>query len=182
MAITLGSMKFTGVVSVVGWTGTENLLEGAEGNASTLTTNDEFQLRLPNLPCSIVSDATIVGIRYTFTVKVNSGSITIYTTPKVGATISGNLQSTTVTSTTGQSFFKGSSSNLLGLSSSQLTPSTLNNFRIKVQAGTTGGNALSITGTSTVPNIIFYYTLPYSNQVYNTSGKLSITSGKVSIT
>ena len=181
--VTFGSMKFNDTISVTGWSGTDNLLEGAAGTAASSTAGDNFQLRLPNLPTALTGlGATIVGIRYTFTAAVSAGSIIVYTTPKVGASISGTQQSATITSTTGQSFFKGSSSNLLGLSDTDLTPSSLSNFRILVTTGNPGGNTLNLIGTSTVPNIIFYYTLPYSNKVYNTSGKLEITSGAVSIT
>jgi len=171
------SSKFTNTLSVSNFTNLDNLLNGGAGSA-TFTSNADGTLRAfpsgegPNL---IPSTATLRGIKFLVSVSPSSGNIGFTFTPQKGAT-AGNAESGTYTSAQTKIF--GGDDELFGLTFSNVNDIAA--FRLRLQFSTVSGTA-TLNGTPGI-NPQFFYTLPFSNKVYNTSGKFSITSGKVSIT
>ena len=172
------SSKFTNTLSVSNFTNFDNLLNGGAGSA-TFTSNADGTLRAfpsgegPNL---IPSTATLRGIKFFVSVSPSSGNIGFTFTPKKGAGTNGTAQ--TGTYTAAQSKIFGGDDELFGLTFSNVNDIT--SFRLRLQFSTVSGTA-TLSGIPGI-NPQFFYTLPFSNKVYNTSGKFSITSGKVSIT
>jgi hypothetical protein len=171
--------KFNNTLSVSNFTNLDNLLEGGTGDA-TFTNNADgtFQGFSTNTgPNLIPTTATLVGIQFFVSVTPSAGSLNFTFTPKKGASTSGNAQIGTYSGAQTKIF--GGSSELFGLTFSNINDIAA--FRLRLEF-------TSVTGTATLNSStnqlrpVFHYTLPFSNKVYNTSGKFSITSGKVSIT
>ena len=171
--------KFTDTLSVSNFTNLDNLLDGGTGDA-TFTNNADGTFRsFPSNegPNAIPSTATLVGIQFFVSVTPGAGSLDFTFTPKKGASTNGNAQTGTYSGAQTKTF--GGTSELFGLTFSSI--GDIAAFRLRLQF-------TSVSGTATLNSSInqlrptFHYTLPFSNKVYNTSGKFSITSGKVSIT
>jgi len=171
--------KFTDTLSVSNFTNLDNLLNGGTGDA-TFTDNADGILRsFPSGegPNSIPSTATLVGIQFFVSATPGAGSFSFTFTPQKGATTSGNAQTGQYTGAQTKLF--GGSSELFGLTFSSI--GDIAAFRLRLQFTSVTGTATLNSGTNQL-RPTFHYTLPFSNKVYNTSGKFSITSGKVSIT
>ena len=173
------SSKFTNTLSVSNFTNLDNLLNDGTGDA-TFTNNADATLRAfppsegPNL---IPSTATLVGIQFFVTLTPSAGSLNFVFTPKKGAGTDGDPETGTYSGAQTKSF--GGTSELFGLTFSNVNDMT--SFRLRLQFTSVSGTA-TLNNSSNQLRPTFHYTLPFSNKVYNTSGKFSITSGKVSIT
>ena len=169
------SSRFNNTLSVSNFSNIDNVLVDGAGSA-TFTANAECTfLGFPSGvgPTAIPDTATITGIKYFVGVTPSSGNVSFTFTAKKGASQTGDDE--TGVYTISQTQFFGGENDLLGLTIA--TPNDAASFRLVVQFGT-------VTGTAVLGSVLaqFHYTLPFSNKIYNTSGKLSITSGKVSLT
>ena len=167
------SKLFESVDSNSGWDGAANIIEGGTGtctggfNGLTLVLDAGYDSN------SFPTNATFTGVRILVTASTTgavSSNMTI--TPKIGG-VSGTA--TPIQPNAGGSFPIGGDGNLLGLT---LNTAALPFLKVEYTLNTANSTTTVISATS----IRIYYTLPFSNKVYNTSGKLSITSGKVSLT
>ena len=167
------SKKFESVLSNSGWDGASNIIEGGTGTCTAGFNGLILVLDAGYDSNSFPANATFTGIRIAVTTSTsNSNASTLKITPQIGAN-SGTV--TTINPNVGFTALIGNSSNLLGLT---LNTAALPYLRVKY----TLTIANSTTTTISFTNIQIYYTLPFSNKLYNTGGKLSITSGKVSLT
>jgi hypothetical protein len=175
--------RFTSTIGTVsGITNVDNFLVDGDNTNPTITSGATFTLRgFPSNvgPNSIPLTATMVGIQFRIIVtSLSDTGLTVTCVPKIGASINGSIPPHNFTSAGGVIF--GGTTNDLNIPSANFTPTQMSNFRIQTTFN-------SFSGTTTLQKLsaftpIFSYTLPFSNKVYNTSGKFSITSGKVSIT
>ncbi len=167
------SKNFESVLSNNGWDGASNILEGGTGSCTGDANGLILVLDAGYDSNSFPANSTFTGIRITISTSTTTASqSTLQITPQIGAT-SGNV--TTINPNAGNSFLIGDSDDLLGLS---LSSAALPFLRVKYTLTIANSTTTVISATS----IQVYYTLPFSNKLYNTGGKLSITSGKVSIT
>jgi len=157
--------------------GAENLIGTNTGNCDIGATNAIVDLDPEFGNNSFPTGATFTDIKVTFTAQtLTSAQSTLKVIPRIGSTSSG-FQNFQINAP--QSFI--TSQGLFGLSPTVNSIQFLTvRFQLTVPNSTTTRISKSFsTGT---PKIAISYTLPFSNKVYNTGGKLSITSGKVSIT
>jgi hypothetical protein len=167
------SKLFESVISNNAWDNPSGLLPDGTGVCDAEFNGSIMVLDAGYDSNSFPTNATFTGIRITVTASTISTQSTLKITPKIGATAG---DTTTINpSTNNFTFLIGGSSNLLGLT---LTPSSFPFLRVEYNLTDANSTITQISATS----IRVYYTLPFSNRIYNTSGKLSITSGKVSLT
>jgi hypothetical protein len=176
-------MGFTNTVSSANWDGVSNLLGEETGIATSDNLSAQFTIRVDTTNTGMIpSDATITGLEIRYDARRGGGSsVALTVQARLGAAVGNSEVNALTPNYTG--FTIGDPNNLLGLS---VTPSNYHNLtaRWTVSALNGGGASAQIQKFSAtgVPNYTIHYTLPYSNKIYNTSGKLSITSGKVSLT
>ena len=160
-------------------TGVTNLLDGNSGNV-VFTEGNSMAYSNPNMP-SVLFGATVVGFQYNlvFTCTQDFYFVTAVLDLNNGSTVAGTAQNINI-SAPGQGVTVGGSTNTLGLT---FTSGDLSQFAIQVVVPVQS----PLNSTVTLANIpglnpIIYYTTTPTSKVYHSGGKVSITSGKVSIT
>ena len=171
------SKGYDSVVTSPLGSGAENLIGTNTGNCDIGGTNAIVELDPEFDNNSFPTGATFTDIKILFTAQtLTSAASTLKVIPRIGATSSGfqNFQiNAPQTLQTNQGLF--------GLSPTVNSIQFLTvRFQLTVPNSTTTRISKPIPGGS--PLIQISYTLPFSNKLYNTGGKLSITSGKVSLT
>ena len=167
------SKSFESVLSNNGWDGAANIIEGGTGTCTGGFNGLILVLDAGYDSNSFPTNATFTGVTITVSASTTgavSSNMTI--TPQIGG-VSGTA--TPIQPNAGNSFQIGGDDNLLNLT---LNTSALPFLRVKYTLNIANSTTTVISATS----IKVHYTLPFSNKIYNTSGKLSITSGKVSLT
>ena len=165
--------SFESVISSTFFDGAANIVEGGTGTATAEFDGSNMTLDAGYDSNSFPSNVTFTGIEITIsgnTTGTNASILQI--TPQIGAT-SGTTTNKSINANS--TYIVGGSSSLLGLT---LNSSALPFLRVKYNLFDANSTTTVISATT----IIIHYTLPFSNKLYNTGGKLSITSGKVSLT
>ena len=176
--------NFASTAQTSGWSNVSNLIGDNTGIATSNTPGGSFKLQVSSLALGLIpSTATIVGLKLIIIAKEVGGDATISLQPFISAGSSdptGTLTPQQLT-TSFSGYIIGAVDDTLGLT--DFTPLNFQNLEV-VYSKDNGTNTIQIQKSSTggAPTWQIFYTLPFSNKVYNTSGKFSITSGKVSIT
>ena len=160
-------------------TGVTNLLDGNSGNV-VFTEGDSLAYSNPNMP-SVLFGATVVGFQYNlvWTCTQDFDFTTQVIDLNNGTTVAGTGTEISI-SAPGQGVTVGGSTNTLGLT---FTSGDVSQFSIQivVPVQTPLNSTVTLANLPGLNPIISYTTTPTS-KVYHSGGKVSITSGKVSIT
>ena len=171
------SGKFTGIFfSSV--TGGNNLLDGNTGNVS-FDEGEQITYRSPAIP-SVFSGATITGYSFVIGYSLAPGTeirLLLLDQQSDGTVLDNGNVITSIIGSSTQTY--GGESDLLGLDWSGTVSDLSLNIGLPFQAGNRDGSL--ILGD---PGLIFtvHYTTTPTSKVYLSGGKVSIASGKVSIT
>ena len=170
---------FDSVVTQPLGSGAENLIGTNTGNCDIGATNAIVELDPEFDSNSFPTGTTFTSIQVLLTAQtLTSAESTLRITPRVGA-ISSGFQDIDINAPF--SYITSANNGLFGLS---LTTTNIQFLTIRFTLVTPNSTTTRITKSfpTTTPKIQINYTLPFSNKLYNTGGKLSITSGKVSLT
>ena len=171
------SGKFTGIFfSSV--TGGNNLLDGNTGNVS-FDEGEQITYRSPAIP-SVFSGATITGYSFDIGYSLSPGTeirLLLLDQQSDGTVLDTGTLTTSIIGSSTQNY--GGASNLLGLDWSGTVSDLSLNIALPFQAGNRDGSL--ILGDPGLTFTVHYTTTPTS-KVYLSGGKVSITSGRVSIT
>jgi hypothetical protein len=160
-------------------TGVTNLLDGNSGNI-VFTEGDSMAYTNPNMP-SVLFGAVVVGFQYNlvWTCTQDFDFVTQVIDLNNGTTVAGTGTEISI-SAPGQGVTVGGSTNTLGLN---FTSGDVSQFSIQivVPVQTPLNSSVTLNSIPGLNPIISYTTTPTS-KVYHSGGKVSITSGKVSVT
>ena len=164
--------------------GAENLIGTNTGNCDIGGSFDVIELDPGFGNSDFPTGATFTSIQVALTAQtLTSATSTLRVTPRLGS-ISNDSDDLDINAP--GSYLTDINKGLFGLSPTVNSIQFLTiRFTLITPNSTTTRITKSvenITASGGTPNITISYTLPFSNKVYNTGGKLSITSGKVSIT